>query len=257
LTPSEADRENLLDLVTQAGALAVAAARDLHTELKADQSLVTNADLGIEAFLRDALAERYPDIAFYGEEGGGDRTAERLWVVDPIDGTTNLVWGLPIWGVSLGLLIAGESVLGAVNLPRLGERYSFRRGGGAWRNGARIVIAEGERLRQEDTIAVGSQAILAADFSRFPCRVRNFGSTVAHYCYTAGGGFRAAVSLQDKLHDLGAVYGLVREAGGAIEWLSGGEVPLTHWLEQGANAEMVCLGPPACLDQVREIIAPR
>ena len=252
-----ADLDFLRDLVTRAGTLAVAGARDLRREFKADQSLVTNVDRGIERFLREELAQRFPGDAFYGEESGGERHAPRLWVVDPIDGTTNMVWGLPMWGVSVGLLVEGVPELGAVSLPKVGELFSFRRGGGAYRNGRRLRIVDTGELHREDTVAVSSEAVLLADFSRFHCRVRNFGSAVAHYCYTASGAFRATVSLRERLHDLGAVYGLVKEAGGAIEWLAGGEAPLSFWLENPQHEEMVCLGPKRSLDRVREIISPR
>lgn len=249
------DTEFVRKLAEQAGTLALAACRTLNLERKADQSLVTNVDRAVEELVRREIAERFPKDAFYGEESGGDPlSAERVWIVDPIDGTTNMVFGLPIWGVSIGLVIAGKPALGAFHLPRVQETYWFTAGEGAFRNDEPLRAEDRGPLLQEDTIGVGSEAIIQADLSRFPCRQRNFGSLCAHWAYAASGAFRANVSTLDRLHDLGAVYGLAVEAGCAVEYLAGGEVPFETFLRDPVNRRPLVVGPRETIDRVREAI---
>lgn len=243
------------DLALRAGALAQAASRSLRTELKADQSLVTTVDRAVEEYLRQELARQYPQDAVYGEEQGGSPNARgRLWVLDPIDGTTNLVFGLPIWGVSIGLVVDGEPAVGAFHLPRLGETYWFEAGRGAYLNERRLRAPAGGPLLQEDAVGIGSEAVIALDMSRFPSRQRNLGSLAAHWCYAAAGMLRANVSVQDRLHDLGAAYGICREAGCAIEYLEGGEVPFSRFLDEPLNLRPLVVGHPAVLPLIRECL---
>jgi myo-inositol-1(or 4)-monophosphatase len=249
------DLEFARSLAEKAGTLALAASRSLSLERKADQSLVTNVDRAIEELVRREVGERFPDDAFYGEESGGDPFAsERIWIVDPIDGTTNMVFGLPIWGVSIGLVVAGKPALGAFYLPRLQESFWFEAGGGAYWNGELLRAEDTGPLLQEDTVGIGSEAIFLMDLSNFVGRQRNLGSLAAHWSYTAGGMLRANISIQDRLHDLGAVYGIAAEAGCAMEYLEGGAVPFDTFLRQPTNDKLLVLGPPATIDRIREAI---
>jgi fructose-1,6-bisphosphatase/inositol monophosphatase family enzyme len=252
------DLEFVRDLAERAGTLALAATRSMECELKSDQSLVTNIDRAVEELVRREIAERFPDDSFYGEECGGDPFAsERIWIVDPIDGTTNMVFGLPVWGVSIGLAVKGRPALGAFHLPRVGETYWFAAGEGAYRNGERLRAQDSGPLRQEDTLGIGSEAIFILDFDRFASRQRNFGSLAAHWCYAASGALRANVSVQDRLHDLGAVYGIAQEAGCAIEYLEGGEVPFHHFLSHPINWRPLLVAPPETMPRVRAVLRER
>lgn len=252
------DVEFVRDLAERAGTLALAATRSLQRELKPDQSIVTNIDRAIEDMIRCELAERFPGDAFYGEERGGDPYAdERLWIIDPIDGTTNMVFGLPIWGVSVGLAIRGEPAFGAFHLPRLQETYWFELGGGSYRNGERLRAEDTGPLVQEDTVGIGSEAIFVLAFDRFISRQRNFGSLAAHYCFAASGAFRANVSVLDRLHDLGAAYGVAVEAGCAVEYLEGGAVPLSTFLTTPVNLRPLIVGPPPTLERIRTVLYER
>lgn len=252
------DIEFTCDLAQRAGTLAVAATRSLERELKPDQSLVTNIDRAIEDLVRREVLERFPGDAFYGEESGGDPTAaDRLWIVDPIDGTTNMVFGLPIWGVSIGLAVRGEPALGAFFMPLTQESFWFEAGGGAYRNGERLQVEDRGELQQEDTIGIGSEAIFIIDFDRFVCRQRNLGSLAAHWCYAASGGLRANISVRDRLHDLGAAYGIAREAGCAVEYLDGGEVPFSNFLAQPMNLRPLAVGHPETITRLRRVIRER
>ncbi len=173
--------EFVRDLAERAGTLAVAATRSLTRELKADQSLVTNIDRAVEEMVRREVAERFPGDAFYGEECGGDpRAAGRVWLVDPVDGTTNMVFGLPIWGVSIGLAVEGRPALGVFHLPVTRQTYWFQRGEGAYLNDTRLQVSDVGPLLQEDPIGIGSEAFLILEYGQFRGRQPNKGSRAAH-----------------------------------------------------------------------------
>ncbi len=114
------------------------AADDIAT--KADGSPVTVADRAAERVLAETLRAALPGSAVYGEEYGGEREAELLWVIDPIDGTLSFTRGIPLFGTLIALCEAGRPVLGLIDLPALDERYAGWRGGGCWA-GARRVSA--------------------------------------------------------------------------------------------------------------------
>ena len=127
--------------ITAALGIAREAARlalELHgraaVEVKADNTLVTEADRALEAMLHERLGELAPDWSFLGEETGltGDKNAP-CWVIDPIDGTTNFVRGLPLWCVSIGAVQNGKAIFGAIAVPPQGELYWAAQGQGAWR----------------------------------------------------------------------------------------------------------------------------
>lgn len=108
---------------------------DLAIRTKSNVSdVVTRADRESEALIARMIAERFPDHAVLGEEGGtrGDAHGEWLWVVDPLDGTTNYSQGLPVFCVSIALQYRGETVVGVVYAPYLRELFTAVRGGGAW-----------------------------------------------------------------------------------------------------------------------------
>lgn len=252
------DVEFVRNLAERAGTLALASLRSLEHEFKPDASLVTNIDRAVEERIRREIAERFPGDAFYGEEFGGDpRGADRLWVVDPIDGTTNMFTGLPIWGVSIGLVVGGNPAFGAFHLPRVSETYWFEAGGGAYLNSERLLVSPGGPLHQEDPIGIGSEAFFVVDLDRFVCRQRNFGSLAAHFCYVASGALRANVSVCEKLHDLGAAFGVAKEAGCSIEYLDDGPVPFDTFLDTPLNLRPLLVGEPSTLALLREVLHER
>jgi myo-inositol-1(or 4)-monophosphatase len=105
---------------------------------KAGNSPVTEADLAVDAFLKERLADLLPEAAWLSEETADDPVRLRrdlLWIVDPIDGTRAFLSGVPDWSVSIGLLAAGRPILGIVYAPALGQLYEASLGSGARRNG--------------------------------------------------------------------------------------------------------------------------
>lgn len=110
---------------------------DLDIRTKSNEfDVVTRADRESEACIARMVGEHYPSHALLGEEGGrrGDAASDWLWVVDPLDGTTNYSQGLPVFAVSIGLRFRGEAVVGVVYAPYLDELFTAVRGGGAFRS---------------------------------------------------------------------------------------------------------------------------
>ncbi len=116
-------------------------------EHKGRVDLVSEADRGSEEVVAATLLETFPEDAYLGEEGGErGGVGPFRWIVDPLDGTTNYVHGLPIFAVSIGLEHDGIPVAGVVHTPALGETFHARRGAGTWRDGHRAAVSETDHL---------------------------------------------------------------------------------------------------------------
>lgn len=195
--------------------------RHVATEIKADGSPVTEADRAAERILRSALAEALPDAAILGEEYGGPaESAELLWVIDPIDGTLAFARGLPLFATLVALVEAGRPVLGVIDLPALGERYSGWRGGGCWRAGERLTASSECDLRAAlvshgDPYCferAGERAAFARMADQIPM-LRGYTDAFGHAQVLAGS-VDAMVDLDLALWDAAAAQVLVPEAGG-------------------------------------------
>ncbi len=159
-----ADLEFAKGLAAEAAAIALDRASRISPKQKANESFVTDLDLDLERLIRDRIGAEYPDDALTGEEysdSGG--SGPRRWCIDPIDGTGNLVHGLPLWAVSIGLLDAGEPVLGVIAVPPLRETYCAIKDGGAWLNGERIEAVDAERFLSHDNVSVATNALRTVD----------------------------------------------------------------------------------------------
>lgn len=138
-------------LVARVAERALELFRDRHSlvlQHKGPLDFVSAADREVERLLREALAEQFPGEAVMGEELGGELQGS-CWVIDPIDGTSNFLRGLPLWGLSVGYMVEGEAVLGVVNMPVLQESVSAAKGLGLRLNGVAVE-------RQQDFSAVKS-----------------------------------------------------------------------------------------------------
>ncbi len=201
-------------------------------KLKADRTPVTEADVRIEAMVRERVNERFPGDAVLGEEGGLEGEGERRWIVDPIDGTKNFADGVQIWANLIALAIDDEPVLGVVNAPALGERYEAVVGGGARLNGRAIEVSRADRVSR--AFVVYSSAGLwmgeerpgpLRDLLREARRNRAFGDFWGHMLVARGS---ADVMLEPELAtwDFAALKVVVEEAGGKVSTFDG--KPLEH-----------------------------
>jgi histidinol-phosphatase len=210
-------------------------AADLHVDAKPDLSPVTDADLAVERAIRDVLAAERPDDAVLGEEFRDPTPgAERVWVIDPIDGTKNFVRGVPVWATLIALMVRGEPVLGMVSSPALGRRWWGTRDGGAFGSfqGAtrRLRVSGVSDLANAflSYASLGGWAESGAGESfttllKTCWRTRAFGDFYS-YMLVAEGAVDIAAEPELSLWDLAALAPIVLEAGGAFTDVEGNAV---------------------------------
>ena len=200
--------------------------------LKPDRTPVTEADIAIEAAIRDAVERTYPEDGVLGEEGGSRGQASRRWIVDPIDGTKNFADGVQIWANLIALEVDGELVVGIVNLPALGERYEAVVEGGARLNGDPIHTSRADRVGRAFVVFPGMEDWLAGEYADAvqtlisqARRNRGFGDAWGH-CLVARGSADVMLELELATWDFAALKVIVEEAGGRISRFDGS--PLAH-----------------------------
>ncbi len=191
--------------------------------------LVTELDRRSEQLIRAEIGRRFPDHGFFAEEGGGRRDGEFVWYVDPIDGTTNFVHGLPGFSVSIGLTHQGRPVAGAVYDPVGRELFSASLGGGASCNGQPIHVAQESDLARAllgtgiPPVQPSKAYALASIQAVAPLvrNIRNIGSAALHLCYVAAGRLSGFWEPALNAWDVAAAVVILREAGGRATGLDG------------------------------------
>lgn len=130
--PAQLDTlESILEDASEVALNWCARRSDLTVDEKSLGQFATNVDLELETLIRQSLSQHFSGTAIIGEEFGGSLSdGQSGWVIDPIDGTTNFILGLPIWGISIGYIANGRSVAGAISLPELGISLSAAEGTG-------------------------------------------------------------------------------------------------------------------------------
>jgi len=205
-------------------------------EHKGEVDLVTAADRAAEKKMVELLRERFPDDDILAEEGDyGQRSKQRCWVLDPLDGTTNFAHGFPWFAVSLGLLCGEQLVAGVVYNPCYGELYRAEIGAGAYLNDRKLKISTTGQL---------DQALLATGFpyDRKRSALNNYdhfvhfqqeaqacrrpGAASLDLACVAAGRFDGYWEMKLKPWDTAAGALLVSEAGGRISNFSGGDFDL-------------------------------
>ncbi len=200
---------------------------DPEVRWKPDETPVTEADLAVEAMMREELARRFPGDAILGEEGGVAGESDRMWVVDPIDGTRNFAAGIQIWANLLALKVGDEYVLGLANAPALGERYAAVRGGGATWNGEPMRVSGVDRT-SEGMIVFGDVEVWAGTergrrfhgLAHGARRNRGFGDFWGHML-VARGAAEAMIEPALAEWDFAPLVPIVSEAGGRVTQLDG------------------------------------
>ncbi|MEQ1661781.1 MAG: inositol monophosphatase family protein [Thiobacillus sp.] len=199
---------------------------------KADGSLFTEADSATQAALVTAL-QALRDVPVLGEEmteqqqhDAWDAGRDGLWCVDPIDGTSNFVAGVPYFAVSVAYLYKGVRQLGVVYDPITDECFTALRGGGAHLNGQPLPLRAPARELKRALAGVELKRInreLAGRLASWPpyASQRNFGASTLDWCYTAAGRFDIYVHGGQKLWDYAAGALILEEAGGQLASLSG------------------------------------
>ncbi|MFH0840553.1 MAG: inositol monophosphatase family protein [bacterium] len=200
-------------------------------EMKSPHEIVTKYDRLSEKIILEAIHNNFPDHAVLSEEQGRDKTeSEWLWLVDPIDGTTNFSMHNPLWSVSICLLHNDEPVLGVIYAPALDELFIAKKGQGAFLNNKPLKVSEVDSGKVINTFCHGSstEAIKRAvnyysiqKLNRFDCR--QLGSAAIEMAYVAAGRIESITIPDVKIWDVAAGSLLVREAGGKVTDFTGNE----------------------------------
>ncbi|HLN56411.1 MAG TPA: inositol monophosphatase family protein [Bacteroidales bacterium] len=206
-------------------------------EVKGLNNFVSYVDKGAEEFIVKKLTALLPEAGFEAEEGTSDKKGKTLnWVIDPLDGTTNFLHGLPPYAVSIALKENNEPVAGAIYEITGNEMFTGWKNGGAWLNDQKIHVSKAAKM-SESLIATGFPY---TDFSRFDsymqlfswcCQhthgVRRLGSAATDIAYIACGRFEGFYEYGLYPWDIAAATVILREAGGRISDFSGNEKALT------------------------------
>lgn len=206
----------------------------LQVSLKGPANFVSAADRRAEEVLREELLAARPGYCFIGEEGGRVEGPDKshTWLVDPIDGTTNFLHGIPHFGISIALEREGTLIAGLVYNPVSDELFSAERGKGAFLNDRRLRVAARQRLN-DAVIACGlphygrgDLAVFRKEFGAVQERaagLRRFGAAALDLAFIAAGRFDGYWERNLSPWDMAAGTLLVREAGGFVTDLDGGE----------------------------------
>jgi fructose-1,6-bisphosphatase/inositol monophosphatase family enzyme len=237
----------------EAGKIALAQGSSLNVVSKKDGSLVTDADQQIESFLCECITAHYPGHQILAEEGCSQGVnGEYLWTIDPIDGTRAYASGLPVWGLSIGVVKQGEPYAGFFFMPRVGELY-FGTKDKAILNDQLIVRPSAAKLESSlSFIAVPSSAHRHFDIA-FD-RIRSLGSTTAHLAYVARGTAVAALIRRFYIWDIAPVLPLLNTTGIALRYLSGRTFDLHSLMDGSPAPEPLIAAPAEVMGQVQEKI---
>jgi len=242
----------MIQAARKAGRLLVKDFREvenLQVSSKSAGDFVSRADIAAEAAIREILTEARPNYGWLGEESapveGKDPT--RRWIVDPLDGTTNFLHGMPHWAVSIALEFKGEIVAGVIFDPAKDEMFIAEKGMGAFMNGTRLRVSNRNTL-SECVFATGvpfsAKRTLPAmlhDLAQLmpACAgVRRWGAAALDLAYVAAGRYDGFWERELQPWDIAAGLVLVREAGGFTGPIREGEGIFERGEIIAANAEI-------------------
>jgi myo-inositol-1(or 4)-monophosphatase len=200
-------------------------------------NIVTDVDKGAERIILDILNSEFPDYSVLAEEGGATGTgAERRWLIDPLDGTTNYAHSYPFFCVSIGLEDAGKMVSGVVYNPIADELFWAETGKGAWLNQHQLKVSKVSAL-SESLLATGFPYDTAKAFDNNMARfmtltnlshgVRRDGAAALDFCFVAAGRLDGFWEAKLSPWDMAAGSIIVKEAGGEISDFGGAPFDVT------------------------------
>jgi myo-inositol-1(or 4)-monophosphatase len=194
-------------------------------EFKGPHDVVTRVDKLVEQHIQASLKAVFPNDHFHGEEYGVQGSGERVWVVDPIDGTLNFTRGIPMYVVSIALQVNGKSVAGVVYDVNQREMFSAQAGGGLRLNGRQVTVSETDLL-SDSVLATGfppprgrddvDNIVHFAKIARVSRNIRRLGSAALDLAYVAVGRLDGFWEFNLSPWDTAAGYLLVMEGGGQV-----------------------------------------
>jgi myo-inositol-1(or 4)-monophosphatase len=224
-------------------------------EMKGLNDMVSYVDKGAEKMIIEELTEILPGCGFLVEEGSSKEKNEYNWIVDPLDGTTNFIHGIPCYAVSIALEHKGEILLGVVYEVAKKECFSAYKGGGAFLNNQPVKVSENKTLK-ESLIATGfpiynferqeNYMHVLRELMQGTHGVRRIGAAAVDLCYVACGRVDAFYEYNLNAWDVAAGALIIKEAGGTIadfkgeqNWLYGKEMIATNKLLEKEFTDLI------------------
>jgi myo-inositol-1(or 4)-monophosphatase len=253
MTDTGIDLSFLRSCLMGAGKMALGQRGQMVSMVKADHTPVTEVDHQVEKYLIEQINQRYPDHTILSEESGLHANKETCkWVIDPIDGTRSFATGLPIWGVSIGVLQGNEPVAGGFYMPVTNEMYWGTRQQ-AFYNDQPLAPVQAVDLNSPLVfLAIPSSAHLHFTI-RYP-RVRALGSTAAHLAYTITGAAVGALTRSIYLWDIAGMLPLLAATGIAVITLSGKPYDILSMMNGEKAPEPLLAAHPGVAERLRTTI---
>ncbi|VVB58290.1 Fructose-1,6-bisphosphatase/inositol-1-monophosphatase [Candidatus Anstonella stagnisolia] len=196
---------------------------------KTEKDLVTSADLAAEKKILQIIRKAFPQHGIFSEEFGKENYGrENTWIIDPIDGTNNFAFGIPLYGCSVAFARKGVVQAGAVYLPELKELYWAEKGKGAFCNGKRIHVSKRQPFAKSLILMDAcfhhgekNYVPLVDVFAARALGMRNLGAAVYHILWCANGKADCSVEFLLQPYDFAAAALILEEAGGRVSDLEG------------------------------------
>lgn len=194
----------------------------IQSQLKPDRTVVTEADLAADQLLRNRIAKAFPDDGILSEEAGTVYPADKsaVWIIDPLDGTTNFSLGLHYWGISIARLVGGMPDLGVLYFPLLDELFTASKGGCAYLNGSQLKVKPPSPEQPTSFFSCCSRAYRRYNID-IRYKTRLLGSAAYGLATVARGSAVLAFEVTPKVWDFSASWLITEEASGLIANLEG------------------------------------
>jgi len=252
---------NAVKAARRAGSIITRASQDigaLQVRSKTYNDFVTEVDHAAEAAIIEILKDAYPDHGFLGEESGNDRIdADNVWIIDPLDGTTNFLHGFPQYCISIALMQKGQITQAVIYDPNRNDLFTATRGRGAFLNDKRIRVSKRVKL-QDSIIGTGfpfrdfthldPYLAMFKDMVKKTSGVRRPGSAALDLAYVAAGWYDGFWEIGLSKWDIAAGALLIQEAGGIVGDFEGNE----NWLDTGN----IVGANPKLFGQLMQTLAP-
>jgi myo-inositol-1(or 4)-monophosphatase len=212
------------------------------------KNLVTQADMESEKTIIDFIKKKYPSHGIIAEESGSEvKHSDYLWVIDPLDGTTNFAHGLPIFSVSIGVQYKNEVVAGVIYDVINDIVYSAEKGSGSFENNHKIFVSSIEKI-EESFLVTGFPYNVAEnpdkvferfiEMMKFSRAVRRLGSAAIDFCYVAKGVFDGFWEVYLSPWDICAGKLIVEEAGGKVTDFNGNQISIFNKTILSSNGKI-------------------
>ena len=190
-------------------------APNTQSQLKPDQTILTEADLAADRHIAQTIHTHFPNDPILSEENNTIYTGQTTWVIDPLDGTSNFTLGIHYWGVSIARIVGGWPDIAALYFPVIGELYTARRGGGSQLNGAAIRANSISDSRQVAFFTCDSR-VFRRYHVKIPYKARILGSAAYNFCAVARGVSTIGFETIPRIWDIAASWLVLVESGGAV-----------------------------------------